>query len=242
MLTNTLDKTGFLRAGFVVVLAILWGAGQSFAAGGTVEESRDVSGFDEIETNGSIDVFVKKGSTFSVRLRADADVIDAIETVVTGDRLTIGLARGRYGRIKVLEAYITLPTLTELELNGSGSLDVDMMDGDSASLSLRGSGDIEIETIDVEDVSIELKGSGDIEAEGRCNMVDIELKGSGDIELDDLRCANAEVSISGSGDVEIYASKAFTGSVRGSGDINVYGNPDQTSSRASGSGDIEIMN
>ncbi len=227
-----------LKAGLVAGVVSLWTVGQAIAAGGTVEEKRDASGFTRIEVGGSMDTFVTTGEAFSVTVKADADIIDRVKTDVIGSTLEIGMKRGSYRRIDVLEIYITMPSLDGLELNGSGDIAVNAVDGDELELELRGSGDIEIAKADVKAVDLDLRGSGDVEVTGRCDTVEVNLRGSGDVDFGDLECDEARVEIRGSGDVDVYARNAFDGSVYGSGDIKVSGKPKKTASRSRGSGDI----
>lgn len=223
------------------VAALALGAGLTALAKDTSEENRDVGSFDEVQLNGSMDVEIRVGSAHSVRVVADSDIIDHIETEVRGDTLRVGLDRGHNHRnIKKMIVYVTVPALKGAALHGSGDMLVEKPEADSFEVDLHGSGDMILEDVKFGRVEIELQGSGDIEIDGTCETVDVELQGSGDIEADDMECKSASVSLHGSGDVSVHASEDADVSVHGSGDVVISGSPDKLRSKVRGSGDIEL--
>ena len=222
------------------VAAMALGLGMSVQAVDTSEEMRDTSSFDAIRLNGSMDIKISVGGKQSVKVIADSDIIEHIETEVRGDTLHVGLENGHYGRIKVMRVEITVPSLTAAGLYGSGDLTVTGAKADHFEMDLRGSGDAYFSKADFAELNINLKGSGDIEMKGACGAVSIELQGSGDIENGDLECRTADVSLRGSGDIEFFASEAADVEIHGSGDIVVRGEPAKINSRVRGSGDIVV--
>lgn len=223
------------------VAALALGTGLAAQAKDTSEETRDVGAFDEVQLNGSMDVEVKVGGEQSVRIVADSDIIDHIETEVRSGTLRIGLERGNsYRNIKKMIVYVTVPSLKGAALHGSGDMLVDDASADDFEIDLHGSGDMVFNDAKFGELEIELQGSGDIEIDGTCESVDIELQGSGDIEADDMACKSATVSLHGSGDVSVSASEAADVSVHGSGDVVIHGSPDKVRSKVRGSGDIEL--
>ncbi len=207
----------------------------------TSEEMRDVGNFTSISLNGSMDVSVSVGKETSVKVIADSDIIDYLETEVKNDRLVIDLEDNRsYRNIRKMQVIVTTPTLESARLSGSGDMDIDNVDADSFEFELRGSGDANLTDFDVEKLELSLAGSGDIEGNGSCKDLDISLRGSGDISGKKMKCDTADVSLRGSGDIEFFAEKSAEVNVRGSGDVDVYGNPDKLKSNVNGSGDVNL--
>ena len=200
------------------VAAMMLGFGLSAQAADTSEEMRDVGAFKEIKLMGSMDVEVTVGGEQSVKVIADSDIIEHVETTVSGDTLRVKLENGRYGNIKVMRVVVTMPEMT--------------------GASIQGSGDMVVTGADAADFELELQGSGDIELDGTCDDIKIDLQGSGDVDAGDLKCKVGEIDLRGSGDIEFYASDSANVGVHGSGDVVVLGSPDKVNSRVRGSGDI----
>ena len=206
------------------------------------EQTRDLSGFEGVNLKGSMDVYISKGS-FSVRVVADDDIIDDIETFVDDDTLVIRRekdAKWRNLRIEKLDVYVTMPELDHLRLQDSGDIEAKDFKAGSFDLSLQGSGDIKLEDMTFDNIDIRLQGSGDIEIEGTCDSADVTVQGSGDIEAGGLDCKSADATVQGSGDLVISVSDSVKASVRGSGDITVIGEPKLVDRTVRGSGDIRV--
>jgi hypothetical protein len=92
------------------------------------EQTRQVSGFNSIASGGPFDVHVKIDGTESLKLVANADIINEIETVVEDRKLKIKFKHrdewndDHYGKIDV---YITAKALSALSNAGSGAMTVD---------------------------------------------------------------------------------------------------------------------
>lgn len=220
------------------VAAMMLGFGMAAHAVDTSEEMRDVGTFKEIKLMGSMDVEVTVGEKQSVKVIADSDIIEHLETNVSGDTMHVRLERGHYGNIKVMRVIVTMPEMTGASIQGSGDMIVTGADAADFELELQGSGDATFRKSKFGKIDIELQGSGDIELDGTCDVIDIELQGSGDIDAGDLKCMSGEVDLRGSGDIEFYASESANVGVHGSGDVVVRGSPDKINSRVRGSGDI----
>ncbi len=197
-----------------------WGGKKIDGSGNLVTQSRDLPVFTAIENSGSADLFITIGEKQSVEVTFDDNLVDIIETEVDGKTLYIGSEKGvSYSASRGCRIEITINSLEEIELNGSG--------------------DIVIENLNSERFFYDLSGSGDLVVRGNAGEVEISVKGSGDVNARDLVARDAFVRIMGSGDVEVHATESFDGSVYGSGDIRYYGNPSHTSSHVAGSGKIK---
>lgn len=204
------------------------------------KETRDVGAFDEVYLKGSMDVEIKVGGEQSVRVEADANIIDHIETIVKGDELHIQLERGNYRSIKRMKIYITVPSLDAAGVHGSGDMLVEGAEAEDFDLQVHGSGDAIVKNGKFGDLDMSLHGSGDIKISGTCSEVEADLHGSGDIDADGMICQSAEVTVQGSGDVSVHANEAADITIQGSGDVVVYGKPDKLRTSVHGSGDVEM--
>ena len=173
--------------------------------------------FTEIRSSGSFDIHVKVGGEQKVTMTFDDNLIDNIETEVTGHTLHIG-TKESFSSERGCHFEITVPSLERIKLSGSG--------------------DIEVENLDEDHFEYSVSGSGSLRAAGKVSDLDVRVAGSGDVDTKDLVAENASVRISGSGDVRVRVTDSFDGSISGSGSIYYYGNPAHASTSISGSGSI----
>jgi hypothetical protein len=226
-------------------------------SGDVVSEEREVDEFDRIRLDGSPDLIITIGDERSVTVTTDDNLQDRIiaEVIRRGTLLidTDGSYRSRRGVL----VEITTPSLTMVEVNGSGDVEIIDLMADHFELELSGSGDVELEgeirdfeiasrgsgnvtalNLICEQIVVAGKGSGDFEIEGSTTTADFSLHGSGDLDARRLQADDVVVRVYGSGDAEVFAETDFEGAVYGSGDIDVFGNPRNLDRHVSGSGDI----
>ena len=108
-------------------------------------------------------------------------------------------------------------------------------------IEVEGSGDVRVDDVDGEKFSVAIRGSGDVRVVGHANSVELSVAGSGDIDASNLHAREGIVHISGSGDIKVHASKSLDANVSGSGDIRYGGNPEKISKSIAGSGSVRKM-
>lgn len=235
-MTSRATIAAFMAAGFAMAFT-------GSAIAGKTEETRSVGDFSRIKNSGPITVNVTVGEATSLTVSADEDDMDEIITEVRGKTLHIEIDDDNWGwnnRKKRVVVTVTTPSLDEFDLRGSGNSTIIGLDDTDFDLEIAGSGDVELENAKLKNLSIDIKGSGDVSATGTCDEIDVEVKGSGDVEARKMECADGEVSVMGSGDVETYVRGLAEVSVMGSGDVTIWGKPEKLDSRTMGSGDVNL--
>jgi hypothetical protein len=225
-------------------------------SGNETTVTRDVTGFDRIESSIGADIDITIGDSYKVTLTCDDNLVDLITTKVRGRTLEVD-AHDSFSTRRNARLEIVLPKLTRLSIDGSGKISINKLSGDEFTLSIGGSADVTSDgsvrdlKIDVagsgsatftalacDHVDVELAGSGEISLAGISKELSIEIPGSGDLDSRDLKCEDVIADISGSGHVDVFASETLEGSVSGSGDIRYWGNPQDVSRSISGHGRI----
>ncbi len=187
--------------------------------GHVISESRTVPSFTGVELQGSADVKVVPGSTQSVVVEADDNIVPLVETTVRNgtlvirNRLNTNIMTSNHMRVTV-----TMNNPSRVVLGGSGNMDVSGVSGP--------------------DLTVDLSGSGEILVNGTADHVTITLPGSGNINCEALKAKSAKITILGSGTVTVYVSESLDGTIMGSGTIHYAGNPPQVTKHISGSGTI----
>lgn len=208
----------------------------------TVAETRTVGEFQAISAQGHIELDVRQGAAVSVQVRADAQSLPLLETVVegSGSSATLKLRWKREASMRrKLEAKVdvVMPRLTALSSAGAGDIHVHAFDTPALQIALSGSADAWIEDLKTQDLGIRISGSSDVKARGSATRVVISIAGSGDVQLAGLRADDVKVSIAGSGDATVNAQKTLNVNIAGSGSVKYSGDAALTN-RLAGSGSV----
>lgn len=210
-------------------------------------QNRNVGNFHAISVAGSMNVMIRQTGSVSVRVDADKDVIDRIETKVEGGVLKISLKNSSDWKWwknmgdKKMDVYVTVKDIDAVKLAGSGDVNIEgELKASSLDLSLVGSGDMK-GRVSAKTVGCNLSGSGDLSVSGRAESASVSLTGSGDYSGGDLVTSATTVRIAGSGDASVHATQKLDARVSGSGDIRYAGSPKSVNKSTSGSGDISQM-
>ncbi len=183
-----------------------------------VEESRDVSGFDEVEMRGIGNLTIEQTGSESLTVVAEEDVLPKLKTDVVNDRLIIGPKPGT-----------TVRTTEPINYN----LTVENLN----ALAVSGSGDVEAEGIETDRLAVTIGGAGSVEVGGEADEQEIDISGSGDYRAEGLDSKVVKIGVSGAGAALIHASERLDANVSGAGSVEYVGDP-TVEQDASGAGRV----
>ena len=209
--------------------------------GEVVKEDITLDAFTGIDLGFHGDVILTQGSPQKVTLEGQKNIIDNIKHEVHNGTWNIHFDKNVRDAKKVI-VHITLPTLKEVGVSGSGNVTAtNKFTGiDNIDISVAGSGNVTLGyEADVTDLSI--AGSGATNLSGMSNTLSIEIAGSGNVNAKDLVTNECEVQISGSGDATVNANKSLEAHIAGSGDVQYAGSA-TVNSQIAGSGKVTKIN
>jgi hypothetical protein len=213
----------------------------SGSASGQSRETRNVSGFTKVSFGVSGDLFIKIGPEFKLVIEGDKDVLEEIETSVSGNRLNIKRENWHFNfDNEKVTINLTMPEIEGLGVSGSGKAQImDQVRSDALSLNVSGSGKLITSDLNADDLDCGISGSGDIilGSGGSVDNGEISISGSGSFSGEAIEIDHLEVSISGSGNCRCRAGDSLLAHVSGSGNVTYSGNP-KVDARVSGSGHI----
>ena len=175
-------------------------------SGNVASESRDVSGFDEVELRGVGNLSIRQTGSESLTVEAEEDVLPKIRTEVVGDRLIIGPEPNTaIQTTEPINYELTVEDLNALEVSGAGNIDA--------------------EGIGTDELAVTISGSGAVKASGEADSQEVDISGSGDYRAGDLRSEETKIDVGGSGSAIVNASDALDAKVSGAGSVEYIGDP-----------------
>ncbi|MDJ1469922.1 head GIN domain-containing protein [Xanthocytophaga flava] len=209
--------------------------------GPVITQNRSTQAFDAIDVSNDADVYITQGSSPSIRVEGQQNILDVLKTEVEGKRLKI-----HYGRINVrkhepVKVYVTTAMLTSVHISGSSSVKSesvwDLRHEDFES-KISGSGNMQLKIREADQVKSSISGSGNMTLGGNCNALDVHISGSGNANAFDLVAGNVDASITGSGNCRVNVQESLKVHTSGSGDVRYKGNPKSINKRSTGSGGV----
>jgi len=224
-------------------------------------------------------LFIQEGPQF-IEIEAPSDIIDKIlnESIIgserwiielndcyNGEKINVWATLPKFialdvsgsGKISSLDTLRNVESLN-LEIDGSGDMEIQILDGQKLDLEIAGSGSLNIisrnminHSYDIigsgdivsqfdegETIRMRIQGSGNVEAMGIVNEQYIEIEGQGDIKGFGLCSTSCEIESKGSGNCEVKVNDKLSVRIEGSGDVCYKGTPAVTTS-IDGSGDVK---
>lgn len=192
--------------------------GEITGSGDLKTETRNVSGFKNIEGSGAINLEVLVGESFGAEVEADDNLTQTIKTEVSGDTLKIYTENKISTKNKIM-VRIKLPKLEKLELSGASTANV--TNAKSDSLDLRAS------------------GASKIKISGETKNLDADASGASDINAENLTTEDAEVDSSGASSITVAPSNELKAESSGVSSVIYTGEPKSVKQNTSGASSIK---
>ena len=190
-----------------------------YGSGDMVSEFRDVDYFTKLSSEGVFDVNITQGTSQSIEIIANDNIIHKVKTRVVNNELKLYLdSDNDTYRDIILQANIVVTRLNGLKNSGTGNIY-------AYNIEEEGS------------FSIGNSGTADITAEGSASSLNAKNEGSGEIFGFDFFVEDCSIDIEGSGSVEISCSENLDVDIEGSGNVYYKGNP-TIDTTISGSGSV----
>jgi hypothetical protein len=203
-------------------------------------ESRSAGRFDKVDVSGSVDLYVKQGSEYSVNVEADQNLMEYIEVFSEGNKLVVRSRKGFNLRpSQDIKVYVSSPGFTKFEL--SGACDIfsqnQITSSNNIEIEMSGSCDGKLD-LKTPRVAADLSGACNIEIKGETKELSADGSGSTGFKCFELMAENVSVSISGAGDAEVYASVKLDVDVSGAAGVKYKGNA-SVSQKVTGAGSVK---
>ncbi len=206
--------------------------------GKVVEETRDVSGFTGVLISSGIDVLLSEGDHFEVRVEADENLLEVIETTLNGSLLEVGTDRVNIRSAKSKKVHVTLPKLSTLKISSAGDCEGQtLFHCEELKMEISSAGDLTLE-VEARRIDMGISSSGDARLAGKTDVFDVSLSSAGDLHAFDLEAGTVKVNVSSAGDARVTATDEISMNASSAGNIHYKGGAKVTRSSTSSAGDI----
>jgi hypothetical protein len=221
--------------------------GRIRGSGNVITEIRTVSGVSGVNLSTIGDLIIDVSDTESLRIEAEDNLMEYIETDVRDGILKIR-ARGNVNlkSTKPVYYHLTVTGLDTVMTYSSGNIEAPHLKAGRFSLTVASSGDIEIANLEADILTARLYSSGnvtisrlnagtlnaEISSSGNLYVVggevesqNVTLSSSGNYEAEDLVSNKAGVQLNSSGSATIRVINYLKATLNSSGDLSYLGNP-----------------
>ncbi|MBG8553331.1 head GIN domain-containing protein [Hymenobacter guriensis] len=207
-------------------------------SGPMTSENRSIRDFTELELPIDAEVYLTQGLTQEVRVEAQRNILDVLETDVEGNRLHIDFGRTTVRKHDRIRVYLTTPTLSRVILAGSGRIEsTNTWLLPRLEVSISGSGSTDLACEQATAVATTISGSGRANWRGNAARHEISISGSGQVNSYDLDTDAVDVDLVGSGRARVSATEKLDVRISGSGNVYYKGEP-SINTQISGSGRV----
>ncbi|XLS27725.1 head GIN domain-containing protein [Flavobacteriaceae bacterium M23B6Z8] len=218
-----------------------WGNDKVKGNGNVITETRDLGDYDGISSAGFMDVIIVAGEEGKITLEGESNLLEHIETKVSGNNLSIKVEKGynlRPSSGKQIVITVPVKRISKLSLAGSGKVVTETtLEADNFKLSVAGSGDLKA-SIEADEIKASVAGSGNIRLSGNANDMKLSIAGSGNLNAEQMKVMNISASIAGSGNAKVHCEGSLKARIAGSGNLKYTGNPSVEDTKSVGSGKV----
>ncbi|MEX2160415.1 MAG: DUF2807 domain-containing protein [Anaerolineales bacterium] len=237
-------------------------SGAIAGSGVIVTETRDLQQFSSIDIRYPADVIVRPGSSETITITADDNLMPQLTSRVNGSELTIGNDErdwsDRVNASEAVEITVTVTDLEKVEFNSAGSLVVESISAEQLEFRLNGAGSVTLNGLTADEISVrmdgagsttligveagqltlDLNGAGSVDASGVVGDLNVSLDGLGSLDAEGLAAQTAEVRLNGLGSATVRVEQELTVDIDGLGSVNYYGSP-QVHQQTDGLGSVK---
>lgn len=224
---------------FIAIIAVSGCIGQGITGSGkVVNETRQASGFNQIDLNGAGELIITQGNIESIIVQADDNLMPYIKTNVNNNKLTIIFDNKMPLPSQSVKIYLTVKNISTITTSGSGKIYSNNLKANDLTINVDGAGESNLNNLNVNTLKIVISGAGRMNFSGNVNEQNINISGAGEYNAANLSSKITSLSINGAGRGTVRVSDVLNAMINGGGEIRYIGNP-KVVQQVNGAGDIK---
>lgn len=200
--------------------------GQIRGNGNVQTENFNISeSFDGVTAGNGWDVYLEKGSEYSVIVEADENLIEAADIYIKGNTLKI-YCEDNINRATSKKVFVTyVDNLQSISANSGADITTkEILKGESLNLDVSSGGSIRTEAI-VRNIDTDVSSGGSIRIAGSSENLDADVSSGGVINAKELKAKYAQANASSGGNIDLYVTDRLRARASSGGDIDYWGDP-----------------
>jgi len=203
-------------------------------------EDRDVPDFNAVNVASGIRANVEIGSRKRVRIEADDDILQLVETRVEDGALNIGFKPHRsWSGERRVSVTIQTPQLRAIGASGGSIVRATFTRADQSAIEASGGSQVRASGVDARQLSLQGSGGSVLDVQGRADSLGLQMSGGTQLHGRDLSVKDVDVQASGGSEAELRASGNLRGSLSGGSEVHVRGGA-RTRVSTSGGSSVEV--
>lgn len=204
---------------FVLIASVLIGCNHYGIRGNgeVVSENRDVETFSKISAGGIFNIEVEVGRSQLVKVVAEENLMEYIETYVLNGRLHIETRKSLKPR-KDLKLFISVEELDEIDLSGASKLNATNINSNS--------------------FKADLSGASKVKVTGKANNVSVDCSGASKFYGEELLAESVTIDASGASKIAIHSDDSIVANASGASKISWSGNATKVRANTSGASSV----
>ncbi|HET6559693.1 MAG TPA: head GIN domain-containing protein [Prolixibacteraceae bacterium] len=221
-----------------ILLSSCWLIGPTIRGNGNVtEETRNLDGFDEIEVSLGMNVYITQGSPTNVKVIADNNLHDVIETDVDGDVLKVYVS-ANIREAREMKVMVTVEDITRVNVTSGGNVySQNQIKAENMELKATLGSNMTMD-LDAENLHAACSTGANIKLSGVARESELEGSSGANLKAEDLKSERCRMRASGGGNVYASVIKELEAKASGGGNIVYYGEPATADISSSGGGNI----
>ncbi len=230
---------------FISLSALLLSSCNGFdcinGSGNQVTESRDIGTFTNVETNGSLTIVLSQDSISSVRILADDNIQDKIQTKLRGNTLRIDI-EGNFCDAGPVTVYLSSKDYQQIESSGSVEITSEgKLNLNELEIELQGSSKVMLD-LNAKSLKTSSSGSSEIELKGQAGSHDLEMTGSSSVEALDFVVGEYRINSTGASKSRINVLNVLEVNSHGASEVEYKGKPSKIEKDNSGASVVRSIN
>lgn len=195
------------------------------------------SDFEAIRVSNGIDVYLTMGTTTSLKLEADENLHDIIQTEVEDGVLRI-YAEENIWSAKRKRVYLKAKNINEIKTtSGAELITENTLKTEDLKVAVTSGAEVRL-TVDVSNLSCSTTSGADARLEGRADhFIARSTSGSG-LKASGLETKTCEASVTSGADISVNVSEELNARATSGGDIRYRGNPKKIRKNSSSGGSV----
>ena len=231
---------GFSQMASMTFGGISWPMGMHCVSGSgnMTSEIRAVDTFTGIHASTGVTVYLRDGQTQTVRVEAEDNIMELVETELDGNILDVRL-KGCVRNANPVNVYISSNKINSLDASSAGKIIGEYkIEKEKVSVEASTSGSVNVE-VDATEVVADASSAGAIMIVGTTDKLNAKASSSGMLNAYGLTAKEVDADASSAGVAEVYASENLQAAASSAGKILYKGNPTILNTDTSSAGVVQ---